>query len=148
MAIVNKETRTIRTDHWQFLLEGDRSASWDVDDVGSQLTTGRAVSTLSGFVVGTGRLWGDTRVELEIHDQTPVLDRQGWDAVSEGEMTTRDQALEIYAPETAGTNNVWRVALAPGQYRWALLAAGLDSVADDIGGVGDDWYRIIIWPGR
>jgi hypothetical protein len=25
---------------------------------------------------------------------------------------------------------------------------GLDSVTDDIGGVGDDWYRIMIWPRR
>src|SRR2546428_11391099 len=110
MAIVNKETRTIRTDHWQFLLEGDRSASWDVDDVGSQLTTGRAVSTLSGFVVGTGRLWGDTRVELEIHDQTPVLDRQGLEPLSQSAMT--NCAVERYELETARPNKAWGVSPA------------------------------------
>jgi hypothetical protein len=45
-------------------------------------------------------------------------------------MTIADPVMRIYAPESAGTEHVWNVAVAPGVYRWILLAAGLRSVRD------------------
>lgn len=149
MALLSSEERTIPTDHWQFFVEGRSSKGdeWDMASIYNDMKSGRAVPTPAGLAVGTARFWGPTRVAVEVHDSKPMIDRSVWDEVTFLRLEVLGGSLSIFAPEMTGTDEVWRYKLPDGDYDCAVLAAGFDSVTDEINGIGDDHYRILLWRG-
>lgn len=147
MAVVGSAERTIPTDHWQFFVEGrsSKGGDWDITGIYNDMKTGRAVPTPVGLAVATARLWGRTRVAVEVHDSEPVIDRSAWDEVTLLRLQVLGGSLYVYAPEMTGTDEVWRYELPDGDYDCAVLAAGFESVTDEINGIGDDHYRILLW---
>jgi hypothetical protein len=92
-------------------------------------------------------MWGDTRVEVEVYDEEPVIELVGWDDIVRCGVEVPDGQVSIYAPEMTGLpEGIMRIAMKPGTYTAVVLIGGLDSVTNDVGGVGDDHYLIALWP--
>jgi hypothetical protein len=85
-------------------------------------------------VIGTARLWGQTRVEIEIHDRKPEISLEGWDALETQSVDVKDTELLVFGPESTGTDRLLRLGINPGKYHVAVLIGGLESVTDDVGG--------------
>jgi hypothetical protein len=82
---------------------------------------------------------------FELHDHKPEISLAGWDDIEVQSIVVRDPELLVFAPESTGTDAVLRMPIDPGNYAAAVLIGGLASVSDDVGGVGDDHYRIVLW---
>ena len=99
------------------------------------------------MAVGTARYGGPTRVEVEIVGSKPNINPDQWDQVLECSLYFPSGKLRLSVPET-GIAAEDEISVAPGIYRAFVLYGSLDSVADNASLMGDDHYKVILWPGE
>jgi hypothetical protein len=131
-------------DYFQFYLQdeaavGDLSNSWGPEAVERLLA-------IAPGTIGVGTVRNMTvPVEVEVAQQPPSEDLDGWDRVNECSIEIPTGRLVVagctdYFPDAA------RLAVQPGSYRARIYYRGLNTVSAN-GLEGADFYRIVLWPG-
>jgi hypothetical protein len=82
-------------------------------------------------------------VQLEICSEDPGFDESQWDHIAECALELPTGKLQVH--ECTG-GPVLDLEVAPGWYWVRVLFAGLGTLSYD-GLEGDDYYRIVLWPG-
>jgi hypothetical protein len=80
-------------------------------------------------------------VTLELWDEEPPLDLDGWDHVVEASLDVPQGSIELHGVE--GPAELDPITVEPGSYRLRTSTAGLDG-ADEMD--GGDRYRVQLWP--
>jgi hypothetical protein len=84
-------------------------------------------------------------LSLEVHDQEPLQDADGWDHVVECALQV-DSGRIVVAGCTDFFPDAARVLVTPGLYRARVSYAGLTDISEDKL-EGDDHYRVQLWRG-
>lgn len=130
-------------DYFQFYLQ-DEAAPGDLSDAWNPGAVERMIAVADG-VVGFGTVRNmEVPVTLELRDDAPAPDLDGFDHVVEAALLMRGASL-VVAGCTDHLPDAARFALAPGSYRVRLSASGLDTLSAN-GLDGDDRYLVQVWP--
>ena len=143
---MNRRQLTVPADHFQFYMEDERSSAdtstiWDNQRSSDRLATGPGL-----IAVGTARYGGWVRVEFELRDTPPVETLDQWDHVVGCSVQLPTGRILFRAPVVSGMEQE-PIEIAPGSYQARVCYAGLDTVSDEEAETGDDYYRIVLWPG-
>lgn len=95
--------------------------------------------------VGTARFVGQTTITLEFPTTPPQESFEPWDYVIECSLGVPSRGIIVYSAETEPGAEI-RIPVEEQVYRVRIYYGGRDTVVDDIGGIGDDFYRVVFWP--
>lgn len=83
-------------------------------------------------------------VTIEVAQAAPEIDDDAWDHIVEATLTLPSGRLVLAGGPTPGRDQP-PVDLPPGTWRVLILMGNLDRTA--IEAVGDDYYKVVLWPG-
>ncbi len=144
MALLSATDFTLFADYYQFYLQ-DETVDEDLSNAWDKAATDRMLAVAPGVVgIGTARNM-EVPLRLELHDEEPKPDLEGWDRVVECELRVDSGHIIVagctdYLPEAA------RVEVMPGIYGLRASYGSLRDISDD-GLQGSDHYRVQLWPG-
>lgn len=131
-------------DYHQFYLQ-DELVDGNLGDSWTQEATDRLLAITDG-TVGVGTVRNMTvPVDVEVVDTEPQDSFDDWDQVNECSIDVKSGRLVIagctdYFPDAA------RIQVPPGTYRARIYYGKLASLSED-GLEGEDYYRVVLWPG-
>jgi hypothetical protein len=133
--------------YYQFYLE-DANAHPAYDALWTQHTyEDRAAAGPGIIAVGTARYGVGIPLLIEVRDSEPALEAYPeWEHVVECSIRVASGCLQLTNPNSFGTG-VPQIDIAPGTYRARIYYAKLDSIRGGGDLDGDDYYRIVLWPG-
>ena len=139
-------TYTVNADHYQFYVE-DADARADTSTLWGSEAMANRLDVLPGLIaVGTSRYGGPIPVEVEVATQRPpdtALD--AWDHVVECSLMVASGRILLTSPASFGPEAP-TIVVTPDIYRALVYFGALDSVSTDDDMVGDDHYRVVVWP--
>jgi hypothetical protein len=142
---------TIDVDHFQLYLQDDQT-EFPSRPLGDRAFLDRIQVAPGLIAILTERFGGDTRVEIEVLSDRPDESFDAWDQVVECSIEVPSGVLVLStstASLTAMEEPDWpRVRVAPGTYRALVFYGDLDAVDPEDDYLGDDHYRIALWPGE
>ena len=135
--------RTAFADAWQFHVRDDSAAMafpepWSDDDLANRL-----LAAPGAVAIRTAKNWF-VPVTIELLDHEPDIDPEAWDHIALAELALPSGKLVLGSGQTPGKDQP-AIDVSPGTYRLLLLSGNLDRTA--LEAVGDDYYKVILWPG-
>jgi hypothetical protein len=83
-------------------------------------------------------------VAIEVVEAAPTIDAEAWDHIVEATLQLPSGRLVLAGGPTPGRDQP-PVDLTPGSWRALILMGNLDRTAIDA--EGDDYYKVVLWPG-
>jgi hypothetical protein len=134
----------VAVDHGQFIV-CDRHSKVDVDSYDDAAQRAGLAAWGDGIAVFTASHWTHTTVRLSLRRTRPAIDLDAWDHVVESGIRIAGGAVDVFGPESTGTDQV-RVLIPSGSYSLAVCGTAFGT-ANQYGDDGIDTYTIWLWPG-
>ena len=84
-------------------------------------------------------------VAIEVVASSPEIDEEGWDHIVEATLALPSGRLVLAGGPGPGRDQPPVELPAPGSWRLLILMGNLDRTA--VEALGDDYYKVMLWPG-
>ncbi len=137
----------INVDHGQIFVENE--GAWTRVQSWSDRPDLDLIWTAPGIIaIETSRAGGNTRLVLETADDRPNESFEAWDHVVECGIDVPSGRIKITTADIGDSPEAPRVSVPPRPYRALVFYGDLDAVDPEDDYVGNDHYRIVLWPGE
>lgn len=147
-SIIASYQLDITVDYNQFFLEDSEHEPdpEELETLSDEEACARHVGSVPGLLnVHTAKYYGVVHLEVIVRRDQPDDILTLWDNVAEVSIEVPSGYLVVYAP-SGDFDESPHLAIPPDTYRARVYASGVETV-DEYMEEGEDYYRVVLWPG-